>query len=105
MSVQIAFFEKGNLAVSTVAVKDTPSNYETAITHPDYQEGRIIVVQTYSTLRQAEAGHKKWVEKMTNDPPEVLRDKGNDLFSLLTDKKEGHGYWRNIPRRKERVDL
>lgn len=65
-----------NLAVvDTVRVSDAEKDYETAVSHPDYNEGDWIVVEAYDTAQQAKEGHAKWVNVM-EEPPDMLEDKG-----------------------------
>jgi tRNA A37 methylthiotransferase MiaB len=67
------------LVVDTCAVTDAAWNYETAIKHPEYKDGRFIIVAGYATKAEAEAGHAKWVKKMTaKSLPEYLDDCPSD---------------------------
>lgn len=61
--------------VSTAMVTDSNRPYETAICHPEYNDGRVIVVESYDTKEQALTGHARW-EKMfvDNDIPDEIED-------------------------------
>ena len=68
--------EDGDLLVSTVRVFDTSMPYETAVLHPQYNEGALVIVQTYDSREHAEEGHAHWIKVMTTDPiPDSLQDK------------------------------
>lgn len=51
--------------VSTASVSDGSQPYETGISHEKYKDGGVIVVEAYSTREAAQAGHNRWVKKMT----------------------------------------
>jgi hypothetical protein len=78
----------GDLFISTIRCHDLvePYKYETAIEDPHYNEGQLVPVECYETEEDAEAGHKKWVEIMTKNPPAVLEDKGQSTMGLLMRK-------------------
>jgi len=62
------------LFVSTVKSHDLPG-YETAVAHPDYNNGKIVIVEEYETKQQAKEGHERWLAKMTSpELPEYLQD-------------------------------
>jgi len=72
---KVANFEENGLIVDTCAVTDSNKPYETGITHPSYNNGEWIIVELYSTKKEAEAGHKKWVNIMTSSKlPKLLKD-------------------------------
>jgi hypothetical protein len=74
IGIPLQRFEEGKLLVSTIMAGDHP-DFETAVSHPDYREGRWVIVQIYKTVRQAEKGHAKWVKTMQSEPlPESLED-------------------------------
>lgn len=61
--------------ISTASVNDGEHPYETAVKHKDYGDGKIIIVEAYECIVQAQAGHKKWVKTMTaKRPPAKLTD-------------------------------
>jgi hypothetical protein len=60
--------------VSTVWAHDHPG-LETAICHPRYNEGGWVVVEEYRTLKEATAGHEKWMGLVRTKPmPPCLID-------------------------------
>ena len=70
----IATYEENGLFVDTCAVSDSDKPFETAVSHPDYNNDKIIIVELYDTKEQAQAGHDKWVDTMLNKPPRQLTD-------------------------------
>ena len=67
--------DDGKLFISTAAVVDSDDPFETAVAHPRYNEGKLIIVETYSSRELAKAGHDKWLAKMTStDLPKELID-------------------------------
>jgi len=81
---KIARFEEGNLFVDTCSVSDGRQNYETAVEHPEYNDGRMVVVEAYDTPEEAQEGHDRWVAKMTQtDLPDQLEDCMNAHISEL----------------------
>ena len=72
---KIGRHEEENLIVSTVTVTDSAAGHETAVSHPDYNNGSYIVVEEYYTREDATIGHEKWVKLMTSeDRPKELKD-------------------------------
>jgi len=72
---KIARYEKDGIFVDTCAVGDSEQPYETAIEHPKYNNGVMIIVQMYDTKEQAKKGHNKWVKKMTaQNLPKAIKD-------------------------------
>lgn len=70
--------EAGDQMVSTAAVTDGREPYETAFMHPDYNDGKMVIVECYSTREAAEEGHARWVKTMTHGPlPNRLIDCAN----------------------------
>lgn len=84
-SRKVARFEQGDLMVSTAKVIDSTFLYETAVAHPNYNDGEIVIVDNYDTLSDAKKGHERWVKIMTTEPlPERLKDvSGAGIASLL----------------------
>lgn len=61
--------------ISTAYVNDGSKPYETAVEHPDYNAGSMVIVESYDTKVEAKRGHKKWVKRMTGKPlPVILFD-------------------------------
>lgn len=64
-----------DLLVSTAEVFDSPLPFETAVAHPRYNSGKIVVVATYGDRESAAEGHEKWVARMNAEQlPTVLED-------------------------------
>ena len=59
-------FEKAGLLVSTARVSDGQQPYETAVGHPEYNEGKLVIVEAYPDRATALFGHGKWVKMMTD---------------------------------------
>jgi len=71
-------YDGESLMVSTAAVTDGDYPFETAILHPDYNDGNHVIVEAYDDREAAQSGHDKWVKIMTGDPlPDKLRDCAN----------------------------
>ena len=76
-----------NLEIDTCSVTDGEHDYETAVAHPEYNHGKWVIVEAYDTKDEAQAGHNKWVKKMTGKKlPAKLTDCTNDAISKLCDK-------------------
>jgi hypothetical protein len=76
--------QEGDFLVDTVAVSDGQKPFETAVKHPDYHEGEIVIVETYPTKEAAQDGHDKWVKIMTADNlPESLADCANSEIASM----------------------
>lgn len=99
-SRKVARFEGENgLVVDTVAVIDSDQPYETAVMHPDYNGGKLVIVEMYDTATDAQFGHDRWVARMTADPlPESLRDVSSAEVAALCDTFK---VWRDYPRNKK----
>lgn len=67
-------FEGDNFFISTAWVNDSVNYpYETAISHPDYDNKRVIVIEQYEDIEEAKINHQKWVETFTKkELPEYL---------------------------------
>ncbi len=76
--------DDGSMMVSTCSVTDGERPYETAFKHPEYNNGLMVIVEAYASREDAEAGHAKWVDVMTNGPlPNELVDCMNSTVSAL----------------------
>lgn len=74
--------------ISTAKVSDGQKDYETAVEHPEYNDGSMVIVDSYDTKEEAEAGHKKWVATMTSDNlPEELVDIANSDIQQMIGKE------------------
>jgi hypothetical protein len=72
---KIDTYEKDSVFVDTCAVSDSTQPYETAVAHPNYNDGTMIIVQLYNTKEAAQKGHNKWVKKMTAEIlPKAIKD-------------------------------
>lgn len=69
--------------ISTAFISDGVQQLETAVRHSGYTRksdgatDELCIVEAYDTREQAEAGHKRWVETMTTNPPKTLTDCAN----------------------------
>lgn len=85
---KIGRFEKDGIFVSTILVDDCEQAYETAVIHPEFKGGEIIIVAHYSTRGEAEQGHHAWVEKIQGkNLKEILSDDACCLSQLLDNGK------------------
>ena len=67
--------EEEDLLVSTCRVTDGQKPFETAVAHPEYNDGSMVVVEMYDTEGEAQIGHLNWVKTMTaDDLPKELVD-------------------------------
>lgn len=86
---KVNLYRKDSLFISTVKVTDGDKIYETAIAHPEYNKGTLIIVDKYDTIEEAKRGHEKWVITMTSDNlPEKLVDCQNSWISKLAGPEE-----------------
>lgn len=87
-------YEDGELTISTAEVYDSEAPYETAVKYPNYNGGKFVIVANYYSREDAEAGHQKWVEIMTNPVlPESLRDVSMAGIAQLLDEFDN---WRDF---------
>lgn len=81
---RIGLFDDGWLYVSTIRCLDTCRQpYETGIRCPEYNDGRIVIVQSYDTEEESRTGHQQWIDLMQENPPDYLRDCGNHIFGQI----------------------
>ncbi len=86
--------KKIGLCVDTSVVTDSEKDYETTIEHPQYNDGKWVVVELYDTKEEAQAGHNIWVKRMTGKKlPEQLKDVSTAQIAKLCDKFSGKD-WR-----------
>jgi hypothetical protein len=79
-------YKKDDLFISTAAVYDSKQPYETAIGHPKYNNGDLIIVEMYDSKKDAEAGHKRWIALMTDKKlPDKLKDVSSATIAELCD--------------------
>ena len=86
--------EKGEWVVDTCRVTDNIENpFETAVQHPCYNDGKIVIVEEYKDIEAAEKGHAKWVDRMSADElPERLVDVSSCGMAKLHDYFGGPGF-------------
>lgn len=70
----VAQYNKDGLYVDTCRVSDSSKPFETAVSHPAYNDDKLVIVELYDTIDDAKEGHEKWVGKMLNNPPQQLID-------------------------------
>ena len=94
---RVAVYEEDDLFVSTVRVSDSTQPFETAVEHPNYNDGKLVIVEQYDTKAEAEAGHEKWLAEMTADVlPVTLTDVSGSGVAQLCDAF-GDEDWRTMP--------
>ena len=75
--------DENGLFVSTAEVCDGQKPFETAVDHPAYGDG-MIIVENYYTKEEAQIGHTRSVERMTAENlPSVLEDCNNSFIQQL----------------------
>jgi hypothetical protein len=98
---RIALYEEDGVMVSTVEPYDAPG-YETAVEHPEYNDGAIVIVGVYDSEADARVGHAKWVERMTGDDlPEELVDVGRAEVKEFGTALLGDDWCSRFPRHKK----
>lgn len=98
---KVARYEDETLIVDTCSVTDSEQPYETAVSHPDYCDGKIVIVEQYDTFALGQVGHDKWLSLMTATPlPAQLVDVSNAGVALLIDLLSTDETWRTKPRKK-----
>lgn len=67
--------------VSTAMVTDGDHPYETAVAHPAYNSGKIVIVAAYDSKDDARDGHDEWVERMTADklPDQLVEVENSEI--------------------------
>ena len=70
--------------IDTVMVTDSYEPYETGIAHPNFNDGKWIIVEMYNSKEQARAGHKKWVNMFRYSLPKELKDVSTSTIKKLT---------------------
>ena len=95
---KVANYKAGPLVIDTVFASDT-GLYETAVAHPDYNEGKWVIVEEYATRPLATAGHKKWIQKMSKSRlPDELIDVSGAFLAGMCDTFSGENEWRRMKR-------
>ena len=67
-------YESDNFTIDTCLVTDSEYNYETAVKYDGFNDGRWMIVEQYNTESEAQDGHNRWVEYLTNNEPEYFKD-------------------------------
>ncbi len=76
--------EDSSTLVSTIKVMAGEEPYETAVEHPAFNNGKLVVVEGYSSRKEAIEGHYKWVAIMTHaELPDKLVDAQNSPISQI----------------------
>lgn len=71
----------GEVLISTMEVYDGEKPFETAVGHPEYNEGKVVIVQAHDAREKAIKGHEKWKKKMTSPKlPAALKDCSNSFI-------------------------
>lgn len=94
---KVGTYNEDGIFVDTCFVTDADQPYETAVVHPNYNGGSMVIVEMYRSLNAAERGHAKWVAVMTGkDLPAHLKDVGTSGISQLLDSVAGDKDWRKV---------
>jgi hypothetical protein len=89
----------GQTFISTAHVTDGAHPYETAVKHPEYNQGKMVIVEAYDTKAAAEAGHAKWVAAMkAEELPAELVDCCNAEIAEFCDALSPDADWKRFPR-------
>lgn len=73
---------EGGAQIDTARVSDGRQPFETAVSHPDYNDDKWVIVEAYDTKEDAQKGHDRWVKTMGTDPlPTELKDCSNANIS------------------------
>ena len=92
-------YQEGDVFVSTAAVDDSSYPFETAVAHPEYNDGAIVIVENYDDRASAETGHNRWVKTMTaDDLPDELVDIGGADIATMLDAVSEDDTWRRYKR-------
>ncbi len=93
---KVARYEENGIIVDTCLVTDSDKPYETAIAHPNYNNGLFIIVADYDTKEEAAAGHTKWVKIMTLPTlPRTIKDVSTAGIAKLCIKLSGEKVYTN----------
>lgn len=93
-------FNTDNLFVSTVLAFDSDV-YETAIGSPYYNNGQLIIVETYESYSQAFKGHESWVKVMNREweeLPEILKTSHSTFLSVFFELVGGQQTFEKMPK-------
>lgn len=84
-------FGRQGLIIDTAGgMSDSLHPYETAVGHPEYNNGEWVIVEAYDTEEDARNGHEKWVKTMTGDSlPNELKDVSTATLARMLDEFDG----------------
>ena len=83
-----------DFVVDTARVYGTFRPIETAVSHPEYNDGLWIIVQAYDTEEDAVLGHDRWVEVLEAELPDELVDCINGEIAQLWVEAGGNPVFR-----------
>lgn len=77
--------------LDTCLVTDSIQSYETAISHPFYNNNDWVILESYDTKEEAIQGHNKWFNVFVNKAlPETIIDHVVGEFIDIFDDEEIH---------------
>jgi hypothetical protein len=80
----VARYEGKDFTIDTARVSDGVRPIETAVRHPEYNDGLWIIVDAYDNVDDAQTGHDRWIAIMTsNELPNQLIDCQNAEIGIL----------------------
>ncbi len=56
---KVVHYEQGDVFVDTCRVTDSDQPFETAVGHPKYNKGQLVIVEMYDTIEAAKLGYKQ----------------------------------------------
>lgn len=76
--------------VDTCKVVDGKLPVETAVCHPDYNDGDWMIVEAYASIEAALVGHERWVRLVQSDElPDVIADCCNAHCASFAEELSG----------------
>jgi hypothetical protein len=90
-------FGRQGLIIDTCGgMTDSLHLYETAVAHPEYNDGDWVIVESYDTENDSRNGHEKWVKIMTADSlPAELMDVSTAVIANMCEVVGGNSFHRN----------
>ena len=83
---KVGRFEEGDLTIDTCKVTDDKNfPYETAVSHPYYNNGEWVVAEQYKTKEEAQEGHNKWIKIFKAGFPNAIPKKAVGFLKLIKD--------------------
>lgn len=81
--------EGNEFVLDTCLVTDSKQPFETALSHPFYNNGDWIILQSYDTAEEAKLGHNKWFDVFVNKGlPNVIKDHVVGGFEAMLDDED-----------------